>query len=153
VAATCGHENLIQSCDEDECIEAAIGSSGAEVPSHPWSYRMSNGRTEVENGRPGCRVVPGQHVGSRSRHPQFSWTGTATYVAANGDKLFTTISGAGTLGPPAQSTAVDTITGGTGRFADASGTITNTAISTSISIVGSIETVTSTQTWQGMLSY
>ena len=53
----------------------------------------------------------------------FSFTGTGTTVAANGDKLFTTVSGAGTLGPPVQSTAVNTITGGTGRFADASGTL------------------------------
>ena len=83
----------------------------------------------------------------------FSFTGTLTTVAANGDKLFTNVSGAGTLGPPIQSTAVNTITGGTGRFADASGTFTNTAISTSVSIVGSIETVTSTHTLKGTLSY
>ena len=39
---------------------------------HPWSYRISNGSTEVENGRAGHRVVPGQHIGSTSRHPQGS---------------------------------------------------------------------------------
>jgi hypothetical protein len=83
----------------------------------------------------------------------FSFMGTSTTVAANGDELFTTVSGAGTLGPPVQSTAVYTITGGTGRFADASGTFTNTAISTSVSIVGSTETVTSTHTLEGTISY
>ena len=83
----------------------------------------------------------------------FSFTGTGTTVAANGDELFTTVSGMGTLGPPVQSTGVNTITGGTGRFADASGTYTTTNVSTSVSIVGSIETVTSTVTIKGTISY
>ncbi len=61
-------ENLIRSGGQDECIEAATGSSGAPVPSHPWSYQMSNGGTALEHCKPGCRVVPGQHIGSRSRH-------------------------------------------------------------------------------------
>jgi filamentous hemagglutinin family protein len=84
----------------------------------------------------------------------FSFTGTGTTVAANGDKLFTTTSGMGTLGPPVQNTVVNTIIGGTGRFADASGTFTTTGVSSSISIVGSIETVTlTTTTFKGTISY
>jgi hypothetical protein len=83
----------------------------------------------------------------------FSLTGTATTVAANGDKLFTITSGTGTLGPPVQNMVVNTITGGTGRFADASGTLTTVGVSTSVSIVGSIETVTLTSTVKGTISY
>ena len=83
----------------------------------------------------------------------FMWTGTGTVIAANGDKLFTTISGAGTFGPPLQSTRVDTITGGTGRFADASGTFTYTSISGSQSIVGSTETTLNNATIKGSISY
>jgi hypothetical protein len=83
----------------------------------------------------------------------FSWTGTETIVAANGNELFTTVSGSGTLGPPIQSTAVHTITGGTGRFADASGTFTTTETSSSVSVVGSVETVTSPLTFTGTISY
>lgn len=83
----------------------------------------------------------------------FSWTGTGTTAAANGDKLFTTVSGTGTFGPPINSTSITTITGGTGRFVDAIGTITGTSQSTSVSIVGSIETVTSTFTSTGTISY
>ena len=83
----------------------------------------------------------------------FSFTTTATIVTANGDELFTTSSGTGTFGPPIQTTGVVTITGGTGRFADASGTYTNTGHSTSVSIVGSIETVTSIGTTSGTISY
>jgi hypothetical protein len=85
----------------------------------------------------------------------FSFTGTATTVAANGNKLFTTTAtlGTGTLGPPISSTSTNTIVGGTGRFADASGTYTGKAVSTSVAIIGSIETVTSTVTLKGTISY
>jgi hypothetical protein len=83
----------------------------------------------------------------------FSFTGTGTIVAANGDKLFTAISGTGTFGPPVQSTTITRITGGTGRFADASGTFTTAGHSTVVSIVGSIETVASTGTTIGTISY
>jgi hypothetical protein len=48
---------------------------------------------------------------------------------------------------------VNTITGGTGRFADASGTFTTMGVSTSGSIVGSIETVTIASTFAGTISY
>ena len=54
-------------------------------------------------------------------------TGTFTLTAANGDKLFTTYVGGQTeFVPPNLSTVtlVATITGGTGRFARASGTFT-----------------------------
>ena len=83
----------------------------------------------------------------------FSFTETSTTIAANGDKLFTTASAIGTFGPPITSMAVDTIAGGTGRFADVSGTFTVTAVSTSVSIIRSIETVTSTSTLRGTISY
>ena len=57
----------------------------------------------------------------------FSFTGTATDVAAKGDKLFTT--GASTGTPTGtEASAIFTITGGTGRFADASGTGTLRAV-------------------------
>ena len=57
----------------------------------------------------------------------FSFTGTATDVAAKGDKLFTTGASTGTPTGTEAST-IFTITGGTGRFADASGTGTLRAV-------------------------
>jgi hypothetical protein len=46
----------------------------------------------------------------------FSYTGTRTFVAANGDKVFSAITGKGTLTrTTAKSTETDTITGGTGQ--------------------------------------
>lgn len=71
----------------------------------------------------------------------FSYTGTRTFVAANGDKLFSAVSGKGTLTrSTGKSTETDTITGGTGRFAGASGTYTDTISSVVVSAAGSIQT-------------
>jgi hypothetical protein len=90
---------------------------------------------------------------------RFTYTGTETYVAANGDKLFATVAATGTLTPPANTT-VETITGGTGRFAGASGTFTTARAV----VVGSVSTVfvpgvgviltdTFTGTAEGQISY
>ncbi|MEK6252872.1 MAG: hypothetical protein AABM43_13280 [Actinomycetota bacterium] len=84
----------------------------------------------------------------------FSFTGTATDVAANGDKLFTTGAATGTLTPTGtETTTVFTITGGTGRFADASGTGTLRTVGVTVSTVGSIITSTLTNTSEGQISY
>jgi hypothetical protein len=51
-------------------------------------------------------------------------SGTAIWTAANGDKIFTTLAGQAVITfPIATVTETHTITGGTGRFADASGSI------------------------------
>src|SRR5262245_10199595 len=51
-------------------------------------------------------------------------TGKAEFVAANGDRLFTEIVGEGTGGAVAHIVECNTITGGTGRFAGATGAFT-----------------------------
>ena len=86
-------------------------------------------------------------------------TGTASFVVAddnkaNGDKVFTTSAGTGTVtSTGSESTTVHTITGGTGRFADATGTFTITNVGVTVSTVGSIVTQTLTGTVQGQISY
>jgi hypothetical protein len=51
--------------------------------------------------------------------------GTSTWTAANGDELYTSFTRSGVPAPPTITfTEIHTITGGTGRFADASGTFT-----------------------------
>jgi hypothetical protein len=51
-------------------------------------------------------------------------SGTAIWTAANGDKIFTTFAGQAVIAfPTATITENHTITGGTGRFAEASGSI------------------------------
>jgi len=80
--------------------------------------------------------------------------GTNTYVAANGDQLFTTISGTSTVTTTASEvTIVDTITGGTGRFADASGTFTATGPAMTVSFNFPFVTSTGTNTVEGRISY
>ena len=114
------------------------------------------------------------HIGKGTTHNDFTsftvtgntfaYTATGTLVVtdddkangnkANGDKLFTTIAGTGTVtSTGSESTTVSTITGGTGRFDDASGTITFTDVGVTVSIVGSIVTSTLTSTAQGQISY
>ena len=51
--------------------------------------------------------------------------GTSTWTAANGDELYTSFTRSGKPAPPTITfTEIHTITGGSGRFADASGTFT-----------------------------
>ncbi len=87
----------------------------------------------------------------------FTYTATETYVAANGDKLFATVAATGTF-TPFQDTTVETITGGTGRFAGASGTFTTherVVIGSAVFVpgVGVIVTNTFTGTTEGQISY
>ncbi len=89
----------------------------------------------------------------------FTVVGTATTVAANGDMLFSTLTGAGTLGgvfgvgQTTETAVVWTITGGTGRFADASGTMTGPASSVVLSIAGMTGTSSQTFAATGTISY
>jgi hypothetical protein len=83
----------------------------------------------------------------------FSSSGAGSLVAANGNDLFVTTAGTGTLnGSAVAATTIYTITGGTGRFASASGRITATAAGTSVS-AGSTETITASGLWNGVISY
>ncbi len=61
--------------------------------------------------------------------PPFMVTGKRTITAANGDQLFTTFTGTSTPVVNGMNGADlhETITGGTGRFANATGSFTNTA--------------------------
>ena len=84
----------------------------------------------------------------------FTLTLTAIIVAANGDEVFTTATGTGTMtATESELTLVSTITGGTGRFADASGTVTTKISSVTVSVVGSTATSHDTETHTGQISY
>jgi hypothetical protein len=74
---------------------------------------------------------------------------THTFTAANGDLLFTTTTGTAVLKPDFSGVIfsnIETVTGGTGRFANASGTATR---------IGSTVFSNGTATWeiQGTLTY
>jgi len=84
----------------------------------------------------------------------FTYTGTRTFAAANGDKLFSNITGKGTLTrTTATSTETDTITGGTGRFAGASGTYTDTVSSVVVSATSTSQTSRLTAAAHGQIRY
>jgi hypothetical protein len=89
----------------------------------------------------------------------FSVAGTATIVAANGDQLFTSFTGAGestgpfSVGQTTETTATHTVTGGTGRFTDASGTFTAIVSGEIVSIVGLTATSDQTYKLSGRISY
>ncbi len=76
-------------------------------------------------------------------------------MAANGDELFSTFTGSGvfTSATTAKSTQVNTITGGTGRFTDASGSFTITISSVIVSISATSETTENSDTFNGQISY
>lgn len=84
----------------------------------------------------------------------FMYTGTRTFVAADGDKLFSAIKGEGTFSKTAaKSTETDTITGGTGRLAGASGTYTDTVTSVVVSATATSEQSRFTAIARGQIRY
>jgi hypothetical protein len=81
--------------------------------------------------------------------------GTQTAVAANGDQLFGTLNGVGvnnSATSAASGTNTITITGGTGRFANATGSYTVTYKSQATSMIGTIESGRVTTTFQGSIN-
>jgi hypothetical protein len=67
-----------------------------------------------------------EHIVMTINLPTLSSAGTATFTAANGDALTAAVLGQATRTGPTTLSIVEvyTITGGTGRFADATGTFT-----------------------------
>jgi hypothetical protein len=70
------------------------------------------------------------------------FTNSTTYTAANGDQLFVTFSGSGT--PPQNGvvtfSGTETVTGGTGRFAGASGSLARSGSVSVLTLTGEFET-------------
>ena len=84
----------------------------------------------------------------------YSLTGTETIVAANGDELFGMVDGTGVNNAGATSgTNTVTITGGTGRFAGASGSYTETYTGAITSQVGTVVSGPISTAIQGRISY
>jgi hypothetical protein len=85
----------------------------------------------------------------------FTVAGNQTVVAANGDMLFQSFTGSGTfsgtfgIDQTTETSVVWTVTGGTGRFADASGSLTGTAFTETLSGA----TASQTTTAKGRISY
>lgn len=82
-------------------------------------------------------------------------TGSGTLTAANGDKLFVDFTGIITSTDPLdnRSTSDFTITGGTGRFENASGSFTAVAVGSVVSSMGCTQTLRHSTTSDGTISY
>jgi hypothetical protein len=84
----------------------------------------------------------------------FTSTFHVTEVAPNGDELRAAVNATGTFTPAgSEATFVATFTGGTGRFADATGGTTGTIHTTTISSDGSTLVIRSTSEGRGYISY
>jgi hypothetical protein len=84
----------------------------------------------------------------------FTFTLTAVITAANGDEMYTTATGTGTLtATGSEATLVSTAVGGTGRFADARGTTTSRIASELVSTDGLTITTSDREVHEGRISY
>jgi len=107
---------------------ATAARGGSELP-----FRGTLDATETEDGSLHHLVGTGNatHLGRFTLTSNFTVdtatataSGTAAWTAANGDQLFTTVTGHAVVTfPTAAITEIHTITGGTGRFAEASGSL------------------------------
>jgi hypothetical protein len=116
-------------------VFASPALAGQQIP-----FKGSLAAVETDVVQGGSLIVDGSAVGKATELGQFAMTyhvrvdlgtggsvGTASFVAANGDSFSTTIIGQGTPTPDptiAMIEEVETITGGTGRFASATGSFT-----------------------------
>jgi len=123
-------------------LTAAFAISAAAQKQVPFKGSLQGHETDTPEGGPPPTTlnVDGNTTGIASHVGQFSFsyqltvtladgtaTGSAQLIAANGDSVFTTVAGSSepTATPGVFSiTEVDTITGGTGRFAGAQGSFT-----------------------------
>ena len=94
-------------------------------------------------------------MGARAADGTFAGSGTATLVAANGDEVTGSITLTQTALPDGHTvtTVVVTIAGGTGRFANASGTLTVICLSGPPSQVGATLLIKAECKFTGQISY
>lgn len=115
-------------------ISVAGSATGAETPFKGTVNAVETGQV-VFPIRSADRVGTGtatylgrytEHVVLQINLLTMASTGTATFTAANGDTLTTNVAGQATRIDPTTLSVVEvyTITGGTGRFADATGSFT-----------------------------
>jgi hypothetical protein len=161
---------ILAACSETSALEPA--RNGAAEPSFSASPTRPAGGSctfasavlPAEPGQPPnvrrlhideeCQLMHlGRAIGSAEETATFTPAGPiitnrTTYTAANGDQLFVTFNGSGT--PPQNGvvtfSGTETVTGGTGRFAGASGALARTGSVSVLTQTGEFET-------RGSLSY
>ena len=152
------------------------GASAALAISVPAAAQAAEGRpfkasfdaTTTSNLVTGSAATSGSgkasHLGNSTVNLEFQFTpaGPGTFVlagqgaltAANGDELVFSFTGSNTLTPTGSlSTAIATVTGGTGRFVQASGTFTTEGVNTTVISSGTTITDRNRFTSSGRISY
>jgi hypothetical protein len=118
-------------------------TSGTFPPSQPGIVEGTFQATHIGKG-----TYFSDNVSVTQNGAALSYSGDLVITAANGDKLFTSGTGSGTLGPGcsgpgecvATVTVTDTITGGTGRFEEASGSYVSEVRGVADSVGGYVTT-------------
>jgi hypothetical protein len=137
VAAACGSESPGAPTSPSSAISGTAATEAKGGSALPFKGTLqSTERVESEDATSAVRHLDGTgnatHLGQFHLSADFTVTmatgnatGTATWTAANGDQIFVSVVGHGDIVvfPTVTITETHTITGGTGRFADASGTI------------------------------
>ena len=134
-------------------LTAAVPIPAAAQNQVPFKGAMQGNDVDTPGPSPGTVVVStrgtgiGTHLGQFSFTQQetvnlvaFTATGSAHWVAANGDTIDTTLIGSAELTPTPgvlSITEVHTITGGTGRFAGAQGSFTVERLASAVTFLTS----------------
>jgi hypothetical protein len=115
-------------------LTLVVSAVAAETPFKGTVNAVETGRVEfptrfLEREGTGTATYLGrytEHITMEINLPTLSSTGAGTFTAANGDTLTATVAGQATRTSPTTLSIVEvyTITGGTGRFADATGSFT-----------------------------
>lgn len=136
-----------------------VGISGTTVVTNT---SQTEGIVDFEGTARGTHIgqgtieATGTVVATGSGQPTFNYSAISTITAANGDQLVSSDVGIGTVDPVDGSAVINitsTITGGTGRFAGASGSFTGTI--SNVVTAGQIPVVTydTTASLLGTISY
>ncbi len=158
--ASCQKENVITPASENKTISenAKMKESGV-----PFKAGFNN-TSQVLAPPPMVQIQitgegSGSHIGKATlaanvtvnltTPPPFSINGTAVITAANGDQIFVSVTGSRTAADATGAytgTTSNTVTGGTGRFENASGSFEG-------KITANVTSPNSTVTYQGYISY
>lgn len=158
---SCQKETVLQPTGEEQVVSAMKnGNNEAKMVPIKGSYITTN---EILAPAPMLRqritgIGESSHLGegtfvaiatlNLTTPPPFNLFGTATFYAANGDTFFTEFTGTSTpVGNGVLSVVINhTITGGTGRFENATGNIVGLALANPAIPTG-------TTTYEGTISY
>jgi hypothetical protein len=121
------------------CVALGVGTRVAAGQDVPFKGGVAAVITEAVPGAGGLHITligsgNATHLGRFTRvenivlHPDFTLDGEIVFTAANGDQLFVDVVGGFTS--PTTAAGSYTITGGTGRFDDATGTAAFTGSTT-----------------------